>query len=232
MSYEFAISRKKTVILCVCCILLVIMFFIAGLLSGMMINRSGPASVSGISTKVLKATSELQTEKVLEKKSSIVKDIKNQLKPEAVASEPEKTSAEPEKPAETGKDVAEEEKPGTESDTESGTNVAADTSEETEPVAPKQPVTLFSVEVASFVAQTRAMKMIADLKKKKYEPCIVKMWDSKNPDKIWYVVQIGDYGDVKKANEVANNFTETQGTVAIVRTMKASVLKERKVCAE
>ncbi|MCP4100967.1 MAG: hypothetical protein GY750_06025, partial [Lentisphaerae bacterium] len=204
----------------ICFILLAIMFFVAGLLSGMIISQSESATVSGISTKILKTTSEVKNEENPEKNDSIVKES------EAVASEPEKPSGEPEEPAETEKDVAVEEKSDTEPD------MVADASEESKPAEPKQPATLFSVEVASFVAQTRALKMIADLKKKKYEPCIVKMWDSKNPDKIWYVVQIGDYGNQEKANDAAKKFTETQGTVAIVRTMKATVLKERKECAE
>lgn len=97
---------------------------------------------------------------------------------------------------------------------------------------PLQPEVLFSVEAASFVSRNSALNMIADLKKKKYEACLVKMWDSQDPEKAWYVVQIGDFAEREKAITAAEDFKQKEGIVTVVRSMSAEMLKERKDCGD
>ena len=86
---------------------------------------------------------------------------------------------------------------------------------------------VFSVQVGSFVVKMNAMKMTDNLKLKGYKAAILNMRDS--GDKLWYVVQIGDYKDSKTAFREASKFKEKEKIVAVVIPVASHLLQERKI---
>jgi len=85
----------------------------------------------------------------------------------------------------------------------------------------------FSVQVGSFVVKKNAMRMTDNLKLKGYKAAILNMRDS--GDKLWFVVQIGDYKGYKKAFQEALKFKEKEKVVAVVIPVASYLLKESKI---
>jgi cell division septation protein DedD len=121
------------------------------------------------------------------------------------------------------KEEAEKEKPETPAGDEQG-------EKESEPAEPGGPGAgqgvAYSVQVGSFVVEKNARKMAEDLKTKKYKASVLTMRDSKN--KLWYVVQIGDFAAMDKASRAAGEFTKKEEIVAVVIPIDARLLEERK----
>lgn len=84
------------------------------------------------------------------------------------------------------------------------------------------PVMRFSIEVDTYIVESKASDMLKTLTDKGYKAEVLKM----PGENILYLLQLGDYGDLKSASDAAFEFKEKEGISAVVRPISATLLEE------
>jgi len=84
------------------------------------------------------------------------------------------------------------------------------------------PVMRFSIEVDTYIVESKASEMLKTLTDKGYKAEVLKM----PGENILYLLQLGDYGDLKSASDAAFEFKEKEGISAVVRPISATLLEE------
>ena len=97
---------------------------------------------------------------------------------------------------------------------------------EPEPEPPSR--TAYLVQVASFTEPDPALRMAETLRQEGYpETEAIRMYDSRNPAKVWYVVQIGAYPERGAATRAAAAFERKERADTLIRQMDSRELEKR-----
>ncbi len=96
-------------------------------------------------------------------------------------------------------------------------------------IEPKPPSrTAYLVQVASFTEPDPALRMAETLRQEGYpETKAIRMYDSRNPEKIWYVVQIGHFEERAAAVRAARAFERKERADTLIRQMDSQELEKR-----
>jgi cell division septation protein DedD len=141
----------------------------------------------------------------------------------AVTGTPKKPPAEKQKSDEAGTGAADESPSSPKKAADIGKK--GETAAENDKPAEKasvSPVMRFSIEVDTYVAESKASDMLKTLTDKGYKAEILKM----PGENVLYLVQLGDYADLKSASDAAFEFKEKEGISAVVRPISAALLEE------
>ena len=226
MSFDFSLNKKQMALLVAASVALAILIFLAGLLVGKMTRPSASSASSparsggGVSggQSVSSARTALTPQAMMNKARTAATGkaasrSEGQPGQAAVPSETEQSSAET-----AQKDA--EDKPGP-------AEPPADAQETGE--SPESGIR-FSVEVESFVAKSKAMKMAENLLARGWgQSCVLEIRDPEDKNNVWYSVQIGDYEHLDEAYDAASKFEKDEEIVAVVRSVDTTVLEKRKV---
>ncbi len=99
---------------------------------------------------------------------------------------------------------------------------------EPEPEAEPPSRTVYLVQVASFTEPDPALRMAEALRKEGYpETEAIRMYDSRNPEKVWYVVHIGQYMERSAARGAAAAFERKERGDTLIRQMDSRELENR-----
>ncbi|TFG38525.1 MAG: SPOR domain-containing protein [Syntrophobacterales bacterium] len=85
----------------------------------------------------------------------------------------------------------------------------------------------YYLQVAAFVNEGSALNIARKLERKGYSPNIYSLVDSKN--QTWFVVLIGAYETISKAENEANNYRKEEGENPLIKSFDPEVLKRQRI---
>lgn len=218
MSFTISLNKTKAIWISILVCLLAGLIFVAGIISGMMLNSAPPPSVSvspksGLPSDPAAAISTMGSlQNMLNRPLETLSGMLFAKK---------KTSQQETQPAV-------ENKKSQDSKTEGDKPPASQNGKSKEPSSEKKPsTTRFWVEADSFSLKSKASDRAKELKGKGYNACILKMGESGNE---WYAVQIGDFENMDDAAVSAADYKKKEGGIAVVNSMSATVFEQKKDC--
>lgn len=254
MTYDFSLTRKQTISLIAAFCFLLVLVYAAGLLTGIMIppkenpsatspaitgkTPSNPANPSASRltrpsdiTNTVPLTGRARTivnrpENMIASKKAAIVSKTNQPARIARALSPRQSSGQTAQDYEHTENEKYYPEPGT---MPNGITNGQHPVHEPGRVTP--PDLRYSVEIESFYVESKALKLLDNLKKKGWDQaCILKMSNPADMSRIWYSVQIDDYATWDAAILAASNYKKEEGTVAVINSMHPDLLNERKMC--